>query len=164
MKIPYRIIGEWEIKLRECACFLASVSQIIADSQHFVGHFAPVMYEGFHPLDIHPSGARTCQALCWVQTRILHSYSALQKWDYMLLPLACFIYWRIINITVQSTPSSFLVPAWCHFPLKWLYNNLISPLLSNISIISGLQILYQYSLKHPCTRILHIWMDECFWG
>lgn len=46
-------------------------SQIIANSQHFVGHFAPGMYECFHPLDTHPSGAPTCQALCWVQTRVL---------------------------------------------------------------------------------------------
>ena len=50
----------------ECACFLTSVSQIIADSQHFIGRFAPVMYEGFHPLYIHPSGARMCQALCFM--------------------------------------------------------------------------------------------------
>ena len=74
----------------------------------------------------------------------------------MLLPLACFVYWWMVNVTVQRTTSPFLVSVWCHFPMKCLCSNLISPLLLGISIISGLHI-YQYSLKHPWTLILHMW-------
>lgn len=89
-----------------------------------------------------------------------YCYSALQEWDYMLLSLACFTYWWIVNITVQRTTSFFLMSAWCHFPTKWLYNNLISPLLLGISIISGLQILYWcIALNIPVLGYLHIWMS-----